>query len=739
MKLFLNEQGTPCVTLSCHEISRVPLFCDEAVFDAQFFSGGISVTLFSAIPVVEDRDSLPVLTIPQISDRHARRDWAAAVAFVFCESQGLDTVGLRLSEEHVQTITKDDAFCAVERAFRSLCDILHLTPDSIRFRHESLSALRFPYRSLRAGQKALMQESYAAIRDKQNLFALAPTGIGKTLSVLYPSLKALAKGHIAKAFYLTPRGSLQPQVAQSLSFLQGDDPYLHTITLSAKARICQNGSRCEHSVCANKHPDRDREAQALRRLFSTYGHITPAAIQATAREFELCPFELSLAASLYCEVVVCDFNYIFDPHASLKRYQCREENYAILCDEAHNLVVRVRESFSAALTPKMLEVFSTPLFSTCPEVVGAARRLSAALFDNRPNKAEGYDPISFEPPTHLLGAASELAEALCPITSKKSGREYSAELITTAKELYFELCAFLEANDDFDRRWALCTFEDGGAKLLLVDPSEKVRTITRDFGMCIFFSATLSPKNYYLGMLGGEEDNFLELPSPFDREHLKILTCPISTLYHDRERTAPFAARIIANAVEPRVGNYMVFFPSFEYMNRVVEAYRTLRPRDLILCQSPQMNEKAREEYIAAFSQKRAVRLLGFAVMGGLFSEGVDLVGDKLLGEVIFGVGMPPPTPEAEAVRRRFDEREEDGAALGYTYPGFGRVLQSAGRVIRTVNDRGFLILCDERYLSEGFTSLFPASWQEPELVDDPEQIEDLIRAFWEEGDEPLP
>ncbi|MBR6530462.1 MAG: hypothetical protein IKT43_03505, partial [Clostridia bacterium] len=402
------------------------------------------------------------------------------------------------------------------------------------------------------------------------------------------------------------------------------------------------------------------------------------------------------------------------------------------------LVTRVRESFSADLTPKMLSVFSTPLFSKHPDVLLAARELSEALFENRPKNTEGFDPISFDVPKHLIKPAAALAEALCPITSKKSGREYTAELITTAKDLYFALTGFLDACADFDLNYALCTCEDGGVKVLLVDPSAKVKSITRDFGMCVFFSATLMPKNYYLGMLGGEEEDFLDLPSPFDPANLKILACPISTFYHNRERTADLAARIIANAVAPRVGNYMIFFPSFEYMNRVVDAYRALRPRDLILCQSPQMNEQAREDYLAAFSVKRNVRLLGFAVLGGLFSEGVDLVGDKLLGEVLFGVGMPPPTPEAEAVRRRFDAREEDGAALGYIYPGFNRVLQSAGRVIRTSTDRGFLILCDERYLSEGFSALFPSYWMEPELVDDPGQITTLVRDFWEEADSTL-
>ena len=180
----------------------------------------------------------------------------------------------------------------------------------------------------------------------------------------------------------------------------------------------------------------------------------------------------------------------------------------------------------------------------------------------------------------------------------------------------------------------------------------------------------------------------------------------------------------------------MVFFPSFEYLNRVVEIYRRLRPRDLILCQKPQMNEKERADYIAAFDVKRNVRLLGFAVLGGLFSEGVDLVGDKLLGEVLFGVGMPPPNPESEAVRRLFDKRDEDGAALGYTYPGFNRVLQSAGRVIRSKTDRGFLLLCDERYLSDGFSALYPAFWDEPTPVFDPEEITRLVRDFWDEGTE---
>ncbi len=732
MKFFLTEQKESALTLSCHELARLPLQSDEAVFSEHFFCDGIHVTLSSPIPEVEDVEGLATLLIPKIPDKNARRDWAGAVAFVFCSSQGIDTVGLRLSDEHVQTITLEDARRATLSAFRSLCHILHITPDSIQERCRRLDELRFPHRQLRQGQKTLMQEGYAAIRDGRNLFALAPTGIGKTLSVLYPAVKALAKGHIAKIFYLTPRGSLQPQVADAVHLLQQKDPFLHTITLSAKARICECEQRCAHSMCENKFMRRENEERALRRLFETYGHITPTQVQEVAREEGLCPFELSLSASLYADVIVCDYNYIFDPHAALKRYQCKEERYALLCDEAHNLVTRVRESFSAELSERLIAPIFTPLFEPFSEVQAAADTLRRRLRENRPSEGTAYDPISFSVPDESAIAANELADALCPITQKKSSKEFSKQLITTARDIYFALSAYLDAHADFDEHYALCTAQDGTLKILLVDPSQKVKSITRDAGMCIFFSATLSPKDYYLGMLGGAEEDFLDLPSPFDPQNLKILSCPISTFYHDRERTASFAAAIIAAAVRARVGNYMVFFPSFDYLNKVVEAYRRLRPQDLILCQTPQMSEDERSHYLSAFSVKRDRRLLGFAVMGGLFSEGVDLVGDQLLGEVIFGVGMPPPSPESEAVRRRFDERDEDGAALGYTYPGFNRVLQSAGRVIRTETDRGFLILCDERYLSEGFADLFPTFWQEPEPVDDPMTIQAIISAFWD-------
>lgn len=738
MKLSLDASGRPAIAISCFELARVPFGTDEAVFSETFVCDDIAVTLSCAIPEVEEQDGLCVLSVPKCADVLARRDLAGAMAYVFCTSQGLERVGLRLSDEHVQTVGCQEAYAAVLSATRSLFHILHVSADDIRLRAEALSALRFPYASLRAGQKTLMQQVYGALRDGRCLFAHAPTGIGKTLSVLYPALKALGRGRITKVFYLTPRGSLMPQIAESILALQGQEAYLHSITLSAKGNVCPHQTRCIHTDCECKKSFREKEARALRTLFETYGHIDSATVRTVAEQYGICPFELSLSASMYCDVVVCDYNYIFDPHASLKRFRGKQERFAILCDEAHNLVARVRESFSAELNGRLLEPLLTPLFSPFPELQAAAKRLTLTLFEGRPNPTQAYDPISFQSSEPLAEQVEELSNLLFPITAKRSSNAFPAPLITTAKDVFYALQSYLEAHEDFDCHRALCTYPDGGVKLLLVDPSEKVSQIAHDFGSCIFFSATLSPESYYLGMLGGTQEDFLGLPSPFDPANLKIITCPISTLYHDRARTADLAALLIARACAPRVGNYMVFFPSFEYMNRVVEVYRKLCPRDLILCQSPQMNERARADYIAAFSVKRAVRLLGFAVLGGLFSEGVDLVGDKLLGEVIFGVGMPPPSPEAEAVRRRFDDRDEDGTALGYTFPGFNRVLQSAGRVIRTDTDRGFLLLCDERYLSEGFSALFPDWWQTPQVLENPDEISRVLADFWADGDEPL-
>lgn len=733
MKQFLTKDQKSAISLSCNELAGTAFFEDRPVFSETLDAAGIAVTLCAALPPIADEDGLPVLEIPPCRDLDARRDYAAACAFVFCSSQGLGTVGLRLSEERVQTLNLADARRTTEAALVSLFETLSLTADTIRQRAKALAALRFPFSSLREGQKTLMRDSYAAMRDGKSLFALAPTGIGKTLSVLYPALKALEKGHLSKVFYLTPHGSLQPQIAESLLFLQGETPFLHSITLFAKARLCAHKLRCAHERCEKREASRSACRAALGRLFAHAGHITPDAVKAAAEECGVCPFELALDASYYCEVILCDYNYIFDPHASLKRYRGAHDRYALLVDEAHNLVLRVRESFSAYLAPQTLAPLEAAPMQKFENIGACAALLMEALLCLRKTEGEAFDPISFSPPDAVAEAAQALCDALFPLAFQKVSDLYSAQMIDTAREAFFALKDYLNAHADFDAHYAVCLFGDGGVKLSLVDPSQKVREIVESAGMAIFFSATLSPPSYYLGMLGGSEDDFLDLPSPFDSAHLKIITAPISTLYNDRERTAHAAAQLIRAATLPRVGNYMVFFPSFEYLDRVVKLYRELCPRDLILCQKRQMNERERAQYLAAFQVPRRQRLLGFAVMGGLFSEGVDLVGDRLLGELIFGVGMPPPCVEAEAVRRRFDDRDEDGHALGYTLPGFNRVLQSAGRVIRTEEDRGFLVLCDERYETPAYETLFPAFWEKPVSAADPQAVEALVTAFWKE------
>lgn len=708
------------------------------MFCASVEHEGVFVTL--EVPVLEhhEEDGLCVVEIPRFSDRETRRDYAAAVAYVFCVSQGFPEIGLQLSETKIQRIGLEDARHALNGAIGVFFSVLHLSAEAIALRADSLDGLSFPFHSLRSGQKKLMQETYAAMRDRRNLFAHAPTGIGKTFSVLYPALKALKKGHLSKIFYLTPRQSLQPQIAEAFLRLQGKTPFLHSVTLTAKEKICPHGKRCEHTDCPDGELRRENLLSALQELFSVPGHLEPDTIRQVAQNYRLCPFELSLCASMYCDLILCDYNYVFDPAASLKRFAHTKEPYAILCDEAHNLVDRIRESFSAKLSPDTVAPLYTRAFSGCAALNEALKRLEKTFQARRAAASETPDPISFTPPQELAECAEELLAALLPLMSERSALRELAERIRISRTVYYEVSAFLDAFSELDSHYAVCSYPDGGAKILLVDPGDRVRSITRDFGMCVFFSATLSPKEYYIGMLGGSEEEFLDLPSPFDPEHFKVLSASISTYYEQREQTVPLAAQLILRATRPKVGNYMVFFPSFAYLDRVVEAYRRLAPLDLILCQTPQMSERARAEYLAAFSLKRRERLLGFAVLGGLFSEGVDLAGEKLLGELIFGVGMPPPSEEAEAVKRRFDDREENGTALGYIYPGFNRVLQSAGRVIRTPTDRGFLVLCDGRYETPAYRELLPQDWQKPALVASPEELERQIRAFWEAGDAEL-
>ncbi len=637
-----------------------------------------------------------------------------------------------------------------------------------RQRDASLAALQFPFRGYRAGQRDLAVAVYRAIAGGGRLFVEAPTGIGKTISVLFPAVKAMAEGKLERIFYLTARTSGRAVAEKALADLRPAGARLRSLSITAKDKICfAPGQPCDGSVCAFARGYYDRLKPALRAGLASE-EIARATLEKIGRQHQVCPFELSLDLSLWVDVVVCDYNYLFDPRVYLRRHFGEEQrDYAFLVDEAHNLVDRGREMFSAALETRELHQTSRAVRAAVPRCARALSKLARAirrlaspamadpqaevealpaeadLFVKRPAPREpGGSGAESRLPAD--GAALVLRQfpselvALLEIALKEAenwlGRNEPAPFRQQLLELYFQLHSFRRTVELYDERF-VAVFGKGKEpqlRLLCLDPSFLLRQALERGKAAIFFSATLSPTPYYREVLGGsQDDRLLQLASPFAPENLAVLVHDgIGTHYKARSGTLADVAAAIGAVVQARAGNYLAYFPSYQYLSAVHQQVQALGLQAALLVQRSGMSEPEREEFLEQFRTEHEHGLLGFAVMGGAFGEAIDLLGEHLVGAVIVGVGLPQLCLERDLIRDYFQERTGSGFDYAYTFPGMNRVLQATGRVIRSENDRGAVLLIDCRFGQARYLRLFPPWWK-PVRVRDVGQIRELSRAFW--------
>jgi len=648
--------------------------------------------------------------------------------------------------------------------------------------------IRFPYGSFREGQKELISEIYSAGKKGYSVFASAPTGIGKTISALYPAVKLLENGYMEKVFYITPKNSIKKQISETVSLIQGKTPFLRSIIIASKSFLCDFdecvASDAGGDVCAKAKGHFDRINGALYELLSGDMRITEEDVQRCASKHGVCPFELSLDAALFCDVIICDYNYIFDPDVALKRFDMKHE-YMLITDEAHNLPERVRENYSASLDPRDLSYFiryakevSVPVCAAAKETVACLKRIKAEadkdgnfisfrqddlltasvrkLFEalrrymsdnffydrtSPANNAEDHAPGTNGFPI-MFREAEEKGAAPQTVRIPAKETDFDGELDERrVRDMFFACRSFLKASERFDnsgsgkKEYAFICGESGEVKLYLVDPAVTIGAISSQFGSSVYFSATLLPQSYYLTLLGGSEnDVFINIPSPFPEENKLIAAVNISVKYSDRARTAPALADMIHRFFSIKPGNYIVFFPSFDYLETVMRFYKGAFPSDRIIAQKRYMTKKDRDDFVMSFRQITISDspLIGFAVLGGIFSEGIDLKGNALLGTMIVGVGLAPPSPESEAQCLLYDDRGQSGKNLSYDMPGLNRVFQAAGRVIRSEDDRGIIILADNRYFDENLKDEFPSDWN-VEYHESAAELAESIRDFWEQ------
>ena len=604
--------------------------------------------------------------------------------------------------------------------------------------------LVFPYPEIRRGQEEFMQECFRDLMHGKRLFIQAPTGIGKTISTMYPAVRAMGKGKCDKIFYLTAKSSTRREAFAAAKRLLDAGAPLRTVMLSAKEQMCPVEG-CNYRTCKHSCPrsmSHTKIMQAISELLTNQFGYTSALIKRTAEKYGVCPYELSLDLSEFCSIVICDYNYVYNPAVKLRRYFVENNGkYVLLVDEAHNLTDRARDMFSCELRSSSLMSLlaqlpmSEPLYDKISQAAQAfklARRYCRDTMHKDANGDECGYYFAKNPTDDINDILAKLAAAI-----EKWLKMHTYDAIYDAIEAFYgDLRAYVATTELYDSGFVTYLTVQGSEitlKQLCLDPSNQLDACNASAQAVIMFSATLTPPEYFAQTLGGGKHAVsVNFPSPFPRENLLVAIAEgISTKYEDRDKSIKKTAAYIAASVCGKVGNYMVFFPSYAYMEKVAKAFCTRYPDVPVIMQQKGMNQEQKEQFLESFRSDSKSMLIGFCVLGGSFSEGIDLPGGRLIGSIIVGVGIPGLSDERNIIRDYYADQNGMGYEYAYVYPGMNHVLQAAGRVIRTDTDRGIVVLLDQRYAEPRYTELFPPHWEDVRFASDAQSLAKTIAEFW--------
>ena len=628
--------------------------------------------------------------------------------------------------------------------------------ERVTVRLPSQKAMKFPYAEMREAQSEFIRSAYRTIARGGELFAQAPTGTGKTVSALFPAIRAMGDGRVDKVFYLTPKTTTAEAAKDCISFMCENGASIRAIILTAKEKACDRGMICRSAgvECDGLKVSRISEAAAA--LFDrNIPVVSVFEVMETAREYGVCPYELSLDYSELCDVVICDFNYLFDPSVYIRRYFEMPGSYAFLVDEAHNLADRAREMYSAEiseagiLSPLESELIG-PASALREKISECALRMREILFplikDELYTDKDGRSQGAYHTrrlPEGLTELFSELytaadEELMLAIRAKDEERDLRVDLL---KKYVREIKKFSDSLMRFDDAFELFIFYDGdklSSKVFCLDTGALIKERISLGRASVFFSATLSPIEYYRSVLGADRSaSSITLDSPFAKEQLRVFVMDkISTRTSERERTLPAVCRAIAATLSARRGNYIIFAPSYSYAEALYKLFSLKYPKIRAIYQKPSMTNEEKENFLGEFSNPGRSYLVAFCVLGGIYSEGIDLSGEKLIGSVIVGIGMPSLSFEREAIAAFYDERMDAGRQYAYIYPGMNKVLQAAGRVIRTERDRGIIVLIDDRFDDPIYKKTAPKLWGKMKFLSDAKELKEELEAFWQECDE---
>ena len=670
---------------------------------------------------------------------------AKCYAYIYAKKEGIEQIGVQMTYCQMETeeikrfreVYKfDELKVWFEEIIRSYEKWVRFEVDWKKKRNESIKKIEFPF-VYRDGQKDLVTSVYRTILRKKKLFIQAPTGVGKTIATIFPSVKAMGENLGDKLFYLTAKTITRTVAEQAFEAMRKNGLEMKVITLTAKDKICFcEKTECNPEACPYAKGHFDRVNDAVYDMITTTSDMSRENIENYARKHNVCPFEMSLDVSLWVDAVICDYNYVFDPNAHLKRYfsEGKKGEYLFLIDEAHNLVERGREMYSATLYKEEFLEVKRKIKLIYPKL---SRHLEACNKIMLAWKRECENYCIQETISHFTLKLNNVMGEFEKILEEET------KLDDEVLEFYFHVRDFLNIYENLDENYVIYTEmeADGNfkVKLFCMNPATNLDQYLSQGNSTIFFSATLLPIQYYKKLLStSAEDYAIYAESPFEEKNrLLLIGNDVSSKYTMRgEETYQRYANYIDEITSAKVGNYLVFFPSYRFMEDVWTAYQACKKADVVcIMQDMSMSEEKREEFLEAFGTKRTQGLVGFCVLGGIFSEGIDLTEERLIGAIIVGTGLPQVCNEREILKNYFDSKGENGFSYSYLYPGMNKVQQAAGRVIRTERDTGTIALLDERFLGRQYQDTFPREWKKYEKCS-LSTVQDKIKIFYQEREE---